>query len=515
MYPNAIKMLAAALLLLAGPRLGAQIQKLENVLTATVSGAGPIISEGVNGYYALYELDKKGRGKSEFCLSVFDQNLAPLSSKNFVMNTGSRACEAAFNGQYLLFKFQNTTESKYTYKMFDKNAQLVRSSAKPSNYLDYMDGSSEQSENLRLFPVPGRGFLDYAIKNKKGKMSETRYAINFFPNDSSGTAWQAMSAANSEYYEYADFLGVSGNTLLSLVTKREGLMDKDLEEYILGTDLSTGKKLFERQLEDDKYVVSTLNAVPDEEHDGFTLVGLYFDEDAESFKDKSLGLFAFTLDARGEVTRREYVSWSKDIAKFLPVDAKGKIKDVGYLYFHRFLKTADGRYFGIGEEYHRAASAMGIAASILSPGGASVVKAVTGDLYVFEFDAGFRLNNIKTYNKTPSNAVLPAGAGMLSARTVGLYLKNYGGFDYQFSQMSRDKSEFNCGYLDYDKTKGNKHWTFGSVNYSEGRLSGDKLDLDSKATWFRVHPGKPGYVMITEYFEKEKRMDFRMEKLNY
>lgn len=515
MYPNASKILFAGILILLAPRLGAQIQKLENVLTATLNGAGPIISDAVNGYYALYEIDEKSRGKSEFQLSVFDQNLSPLSSKKFIMNTGSSALEAAFNGECLMFKFKNSQEEKYTYKIFDKNARLVRSSSKPAYFLDYMDGSSEQSENLRLFPVSGRGFIDYSIKNKKGKMSETRYVINFFPHDSTAVSWQASSPVNSEYYESADFLGVSGNTLLSLVTKREGMMDKDLKEYILGTNLKTGKKLFERQLEDDEYVVSTLSVAADEDNNTFTVIGLYFDADAQSFKDKSLGLFAFSLDTNGQVTRRKYVSWEKDVAKFLPVSEKGKIKDVGYLYFHRFLKTAGGHYFGIGEEYHRAASAMGIAASILSPGGASVVKAVTGDLYVFEFDRDFNLSSVTKYDKAKSNVSLPAGSGMLSARTVGLYLKNYGGFDYQFSQMSRDKTEFNSGYLDYDKSKGARHWQFGSINYGDGRLSGDKLKLDSEADWFRVFPGKPGYVMVTEYYRKEKRMEFRMEKLNY
>ena len=348
-------------------------------------------------------------------------------------------------------------------------------------------------------------------------MSKTRYVINFLASDSTSTSWQATTPATSDYYEFADFLGVSGSTLLSLVTKRDGLMDKDLEEFILGTDLKTGKKMFEYQLEDPEHVVSTLNVVADETGGSFTIIGLYFDQDAKSFKDKSLGLFAFTLDATGQVSSRKYVSWASDVAKFLPVDEKGKIKDVGFLFFHRFLQSADGRYFGIGEEYHRAASASGIALTILSrgSGGASLVKAVTGDLYVFEFDRGFNLKGISAYDQAKSSISLPAGAGTLSVRTTGLFLKNYGGFDYLFSQMSRDKTEFNSGYLDYEKGKGNQGWKFGSVNYSDGNLSNDKLALNSEATWFRVFPGKPGYVMVTEYFKKEQRMEFRMEKLNY
>ena len=41
------------------------------------------------------------------------------------------------------------------------------------------------------------------------------------------------------------------------------------------------------------------------------------------------------------------------------------------------------------------------------------------------------------------------------------------------------------------------------------------MKFDKKADWQHVYPGKPGYVMITEYFRKEKKLEFRMEKLNF
>ncbi|MFN0216773.1 MAG: DUF6770 family protein [Saprospiraceae bacterium] len=511
--------LLAGLLAMISLNLHAQTQTLENVLTATSRGTGPIISEGVNGYYSLTELNKKTKGKSDFQLSVFDQNLSPLSSKKFVMTTGTIAQEAAFNGEHLLFKFQNQKEKKYSYKMFDKNAKIVRSVSKPSYFMDYVAGAdnTEATENLHLYPLPGKGFVNYSTKNQKGKMSKTRYVIDFFPSDSIATAWQANTPTTSDFFEYADYLGISGNTLLSLVIKRGGLFDKDLEEHILGTDLNTGKKLFEYKLEDPKHTVSTLNMVADETGNNFTIIGLYYEKDAKSFKDKSLGLFAFTLDANGKVSNRKYVSWAKGVAKFLPMTDKGKVKDVGFIFFHRFLKTSDGNYFGIGEEYHREASGLGIAGAVLSGGrgGTSVLKAVTGDLYVFEFDKDFDLKAVTAYDKAKSNVSLPPGASTLSVRTIGLYLKSYGGFDYLFTQLSRDKTEFSSGYLDYERTKGNKGWKFGSVNYSEGKLSSDKLALSSEATWFKVYPGKPGYVMVTEYFRKKKLMEFRMEKLNF
>jgi hypothetical protein len=28
-------------------------------------------------------------------------------------------------------------------------------------------------------------------------------------------------------------------------------------------------------------------------------------------------------------------------------------------------------------------------------------------------------------------------------------------------------------------------------------------------------PGKPGYILLTEYFRKDKKLDMRLEKINY
>jgi len=43
----------------------------------------------------------------------------------------------------------------------------------------------------------------------------------------------------------------------------------------------------------------------------------------------------------------------------------------------------------------------------------------------------------------------------------------------------------------------------------------DKIDFDRKSTEFAVTRAKPGYVLIAEYFRKEKKFDMRLEKINY
>jgi hypothetical protein len=134
-------------------------------------------------------------------------------------------------------------------------------------------------------------------------------------------------------------------------------------------------------------------------------------------------------------------------------------------------------------------------------------------MYIFEFDDKFDLKNVEVFDKTKSSYTFNVLA--TGSRMMGYLLNMTNSFDYTFTQTNKDKSKFSIGYVDYDKKKGEKGWYFGSINYGGGKMTTDKIKFDTKATWQHVYPGKPGYVMISEYFRKEKKLEFKMEKLNF
>ena len=53
------------------------------------------------------------------------------------------------------------------------------------------------------------------------------------------------------------------------------------------------------------------------------------------------------------------------------------------------------------------------------------------------------------------------------------------------------------------------------VIFKNGEFINDKIKFDTKAKWQQIYPAKSGYVMIAEYFKKEKKLEFRMEKVNF
>ena len=74
-------------------------------------------------------------------------------------------------------------------------------------------------------------------------------------------------------------------------------------------------------------------------------------------------------------------------------------------------------------------------------------------------------------------------------------------------------SPFTVCYSDYERSSEYKGQTFNAIRYNGSKFNTDKIELKSKASRLRVFPAKPGSVMIMEYFKKEKRLDFRLEKL--
>lgn len=255
-------------------------------------------------------------------------------------------------------------------------------------------------------------------------------------------------------------------------------------------------------------------------NNGYLVMGPYFENDDRILKDKSLGFGVWVMDNKGKILTSKYISWQRDIGKYLKTDQKGRIEDIGYVYFHNVLQTEDGKVFAIGEGYKKVASALGIAStalSIMAGGGGSRIstaKMKVTDMFMLQLDDKFNLQNALIYEKYNNNIELPSGSEFYSPHTLAMLLKISGSFDYSFTQLGKNKSSFVTAYTDYEKGKDYKGLTFNSISYYDGKITQDKINLKTSAKWLSVYPAKPGSVMIMEYFKKDRRLDMHMEKIN-
>lgn len=292
-------------------------------------------------------------------------------------------------------------------------------------------------------------------------------------------------------------------------------MDQKPDSYILGLDLETGRKLFEKST-DSKYrfYPASLSVLNGQAY----LYGEFFDAGANIMKDKSQGFAFWGIDEKGKVTSEKYNSWELQLGKFVNVSSSGKIEDFGFMFLHNMLQTADGNIYAIGEGYKKSASALGIASKILSGGrntGLSTIKVKVTDLVLVQFDKDFNVKNMKFYQKNSNNVELQSGMEFVSVALLGKMIKyNYGGFDYRYTQTNADLSSFSVCYSDYERSKDYKGGVFKSITYTDGKITEDRIQTKSDATISWVLPGKQGQVLLIDYYRKDKKLEAHFEKLN-
>lgn len=93
------------------------------------------------------------------------------------------------------------------------------------------------------------------------------------------------------------------------------------------------------------------------------------------------------------------------------------------------------------------------------------------------------------------------------------YVEPMGSFDYAFTTGDADNSNFAVCYNDYERSSEYHGQTFNAIKYNGRKFTTDKIELKSKASMMHVFPAKGGSIMIMEYYKKDKRLDFRLEKL--
>ena len=218
-------------------------------------------------------------------------------------------------------------------------------------------------------------------------------------------------------------------------------------------------------------------------------------------------LLFWESDEKGNILSEKYCAWDLDLGKFLNVSSRGNIDDFGYMYVHDIVQTADGNIFAIGEGYKKVASALGIAAKLMTRNSnISTIKIRVTDMIMIKFDKDFNVKEAKIYNKNANSIELASGMEFVSAPLLGKLIKyNYGGFDYSYTETNKDISSFTVCYSDYVKGKDYKGGTFNSISYNDGKVTTDKINTKSDATWSLVLPARQGQILIVDYYKKGRR----------
>jgi len=493
----------------------------DNVRQVFIRNSGQIMDgEELKGYFTFYVTDKKDRKTNSYMIQILDNNLNKVKELEFEDDKNVQILESSYNNSAIMFLFYNSKEKTLEYRTYGFDGKQKTSYTKDLTNRTKMliestyGTKSEQGQNEAIFSVNNSGFTT-VIPVKEGKYYS--YEINFFFTDRN-KQWTFEAAEEQEdKYCNALYLGATDSLVVFEVIKQKKLLSREAHSWLIAFNIFTGKKQFEVSTEGEDFKFYPMNIVTLNGQSDFMLLGTYYDLEDRVAKDASLGLAAWKFSPAGKVISKKYNSWEGPIGKYLPADAKGKVADIGYIYFHKVLQTEDGKFFAIGEGYKKVVSGLGVVAGILSRGSSdiSTMKLKITDLIMMQFDQDFNISNAKIYEKNSNSVEMPAGAAYLTPHTMALIAKAYKAFDYDYTQTDKNHTRFSVGYSDYVKDDDFKGRTFNTISYADNKLTTDKINISSnKATWMRLLAAKPGFIVIMEYFKKEKKLDVRLEKLN-
>lgn len=479
-----------------------QSKTLSEITQVKLQNIGPIYENSeVVGYYMFYQTDKIRSKVFGYKIVILDNNLNIISSETIEGPKQLLLISGIYNDDALLLKLYNGQTKEVTLSIRDKNAKEISKTSSKTNLFEKMALTQElEGKNIATYPVKNTGFINIKIVKQK----KYGFSISFYPTNGF-EKWTYTSDPKSKMIETAGFIYGNSDIMLFSVLRKPSMMSKKVNMSLQLVDSKTGKKISETSLQDSKYELLALNAIKSREDNSVILFGNYFKKGDSQIKGTSLGLFTAKINAAGELSNKQFISWTEDVSRFMDINEKGKVKGAGYIYFHNITMTSDGNIYAVGEQYKK--QVLGISTDI-----------VIENLLVFELNSQFELKNVNVVEKGKSRFSMDIKMAQVSAQILGHYMKSVGSFDYEFSHLNKDKSIFSIGYVDYVKVKGKPNkYVFGSIIYSDGKSIVDKIDLmnskDKKEV--KVFPGKTGNIAIFEYHRKKKTMDMRLEKINY
>ena len=521
---NIIRWALLAALTICLPMRGLLAQaklSVDKVYSAYLRNSGTITAQGqIKGYFFLYMSDKIDRHTNEYTLQILDENLNKVQSIKFEDSKKLSLLESAYNGTSLSFLFKNEDNKTLDMKIYDFDGKLKytysRDFDKKTDDLmkQYETLHTDDGMNKNVFDIGNQGYVS-VLPLRDGK--QRTYEVDYYSSDAK-KQWTYEPNDDAEKYAMAEYMGCTDSLIILEVLKKNHTMGTDFSSHLVGINFVTKKKQFEIDGTNDQYNLVPSSVVP-MDSGRIMIMASYYDKNQNVVKDFSRGLAIYVATTSGKVLSKTYNSWAGDMARYLPTNSKGKIDDVGYLYIHKLIRTPDNRLFVVGEGYKRQANAAGITVntlSILARGGETSMgntKIVITDLVMMEFNSQYKVTNATIYDKTKNTAIASNIADYNSQHMLAEYLKMMGAFDYAFTTGEPDNSVFSVCYSDWERTSEYHGQTFNAIRYNGKKFTTDKIELKSKASMMHVFPAKGGSIMIMEYYKKDKRLDFRLEKL--
>jgi hypothetical protein len=502
------------LLLITGNSFS-QSLSIDNIQKISLRNSGAI-KEGtdVKGYYFFYVSDKIDKSTYEYTLQITDNTLKKLKDIKFMDSKQVMVLESSFNGQDLIFLLYNNDANTLEYNIYGldgkKKYTYTRSLTKKEDRFlrtTYLAMNDDEQTYKGLYAIEGKGFISNTPSRED---KDFTFQVDYFSSEKK-KQWSYTPTQGAKIF-MGDYLGTNNGVVYFQMLRFTSRLDQKPESFVIGLDIETGKLLFDNSTEKSKYKFypASMFVLNGKSY----MFGEFFDPNENIFKSNGFGFWS--IDEKGAINSEKYISWASDLGKFVDAKSNGKIDDFGFMYLHNMIVASDGSIYAVGEGYKKVASALGIAARMITNNAdISMIKAKVTDMILLKFDKDFTIKDAKIYEKSSNSVELPSGFEFMSTPLMGKLLKyTYGEFDYAYTQTNKEGNSFTICYADYVRGKDYKGSTFNAISYNDGVITTDKIQTKSSASRSLVLPASQGQVLIMEYFRKDKKVELHFEKLN-
>jgi len=472
---------------------------LEGVKEVQVHNIGAIRSAGVvKGYFSFYEYDKADKHSLIYKLSLTDENLNPLGTKDIIGSDKKLLLSSAYDGKNFCFKFWDNDENTIEMKVFNQQGEELASNVENTKYEPTnMNNFFYQAVDPELSVIDnGGGFINYSFyPENKG----------FFVNYVDGTTKRKWNKAYDPGHGYKiiqpTFIGADQTIILTAVSIiGKGDNGERGGNFLLASDPKNGAEVFNVSTDGQGSFMSPISATV--AGDKISVIGLIYTSPLAMTATPE-GIAFIDMDRKGKVLNKVVRSFDQTIGKFQTLD-KFKFEDKSFPFIHQVSQMPDGNTVMLIEKFK--SSFMG---------GLSL-----GNMVVIVLDKNYNYIQGKEIQKevgTASTGVAQMGGSYFAANNA----KNHDQLDFLYSQYSEDKSSIAFSFVEREikARKGVYNLkSFGQIKYENGKITTDKvpfkneLNEDATATW--VYPAKTGYFLEANYFKKQKQLKMNFVKLN-
>jgi Family of unknown function (DUF6770) len=465
-----------------------------------VRGVEAISQNGVTkGYFSYIKLDRKDKKNENFKLTIFDINLKITLEKSIIKPIKSSLKRAMFNGENFFFVFSSPNPKKgsktsvlYEIGVYDSQLNLIKTIIpnldteerfhSHCNYIYTTTGSIST-----LFTTTNDGLVSLYGEELKGLKGFRTIATYY--NNKGEKEWSkniGSKSAEKSYESFKVYYSDSEITIL-IISSSDKPSPRKTKNVLVTVNTKTGEILAQKQLIiDDGFLFEFRMDYDKTKKEILATAKLYGLDKKGKIIPIEKGFIFNVYDINGKLKDENLIEWKNN-----SVVKEAKIKDGGKLngymiYFHELRVLNSGKKYIIAEQLANAG-----------------VNIKIGDLMILEFNQKNELIKISSFDK-PN---LIKRVGFKPATTYN---------DYSFINTNDDHSTLNVIYTESDKD----YFVTGigvikidnSGEYTQSKISGEFGFFGTQR--FQYFGAKLGYIAIFEYFEKTKKVDFRIEKFD-